>query len=267
MKKLLIISLTTVVFFSSCHKENNNANNKLTIAITKEKSSKYLQNYKNWLLQYYPDIKCVDVYSLNVNSALKLANTCDGILFTGGRDIFPGRYGKIADTARCGKFDLHRDTLEYALIKQAIKNNKPIFGICRGLQIINVVLGGTLIIDIPTDYGTTVIHRQSDWQHCFHEVYVRKNSLLYKISNVDSGYVTSNHHQGIENVGSNLLVVARSADSLPEAITWADSLGKGFLMAVQWHPERMDRYEPLSKSIACRFIKASIKYKTLHDRN
>jgi gamma-glutamyl-gamma-aminobutyrate hydrolase PuuD len=122
----------------------------------------------------------------------------------------------------------------------------PVFGVCRGQQILNVALGGTLIIDIPTDHPGKVIHQQEDYLSCFHLVTLVKGSQLHNISKSDTGSVTSNHHQAIEKVAPGLKIVAWTTDSIPEAIEWSDPAGKPFLIAVQWHPERMDAKSPLS---------------------
>ncbi len=259
MKKLLLLFVFVASLYS-CNRVEKKENLVLKIAISKEKGGDVRENYHNWLLRYNKDVKWIELYGMSVDSALKVAEGCNGVIITGGEDVFPGIYGKIDDTARCGSFDRYRDSLEIALIKQAVDDRQPLFGICRGEQIINVALGGTLIIDIPADYDTTVVHRQKDWQHCYHRVYLDKSSLLYAISNVVSDTVASNHHQGIEKVGGGLSVSARAADSLPEAVEWALNDKKGFLMAVQWHPERMPFDHPLSKPLAIKFLNEAGKY-------
>ncbi len=247
-----------ILLFAACEKPAEQA--KITIAISKEKKAGNSENYHNWLLRYNRNVDYKILYGLPVDSAVKVAATCDGLLLTGGNDVFPGYYGKIDDTARCGTFDRYRDSLEFALIDQAIKNRQPLFGICRGEQIINIAMGGTLYIDIPTDFSTLVVHRQEDWQHCRHSVWIEPGTLMSVITQVSTDTVTSNHHQGIEQLGEGLLVSARSADSLPEAVEWAGTSAKGFLMAVQWHPERMTMNSPLSKQPAVKFLNEAEKY-------
>jgi putative glutamine amidotransferase len=259
MKRVFFVLLIVIALFS-CDRAVKTELRTVRIAISKEKREGVLENYHNWLLRYDRHVTWVNLYGMPVDSALSVAAGCNAVLITGGEDVYPGIYGKIADTARCGRFDRYRDTLEIALIKQAVENRQPLFGVCRGEQIINVALGGTLIIDIPTDFGTTVIHRQKDWKHCYHPVYLNKSSLLYEVSKVDRDTVASNHHQGIEIPGKNLLVSARAADSLPEAVEWLNGNRKGFLMAVQWHPERMPVNHPLSKPPALLFLNSAKKY-------
>lgn len=266
MKKIrfttIVVLLLTGFLFSGCSQQVEKKNTPLKVAITKLKSNKYKQTYRDWLHRYNATIQWVNLYPLTVDSALKVLKTCDGLLSTGGGDIYPGLYGKLDQADKCGPSDRHRDSIELAAIHQAVNMKMPVIGICRGLQIINVAMGGSLYTDLPTDIGTKVIHRQKDWRHCFHEVYLRKNSFLYHISRADSGSVASNHHQGIDRLGNGLKVGAHSADSLAEAIEWTDTTGKGFLMAVQWHPERMDTLAPLSKTFAEKFISEMKMYAT-----
>ncbi|HDO28276.1 MAG TPA: hypothetical protein ENH02_09195 [Bacteroidetes bacterium] len=254
----LIILFIILFSLSSCQQEKQNP---LRIAITKEKPSKYVQNYSGWLKRYDPGIVWLNMYPMGIDSALKVLNSCDGLLVTGGEDVYPGLYGKAADTARCGTIDRYRDSLEIALINKGIVDKMPVFGICRGLQIINIDLGGTLYVDIPTDFDTTVVHRQKDWRNCFHPVVPEKGTLLYRLTGKEGGNVASNHHQGIEKKGKDLTVSARSYDSLPEAIEWADINNRGFLMAVQWHPERMDTTDAYSKPLAREFLEEAEEYR------
>ena len=139
----------------------------------------------------------------------------------------------------------------------------PIVGVCRGEQIFNVSQGGSLFIDIPTDFDTVVVHRQKDWRNCYHFVEVVEGSKLKEISKTSRDTVTSNHHQGINRLGKGLFITAYSDDSLPEAIEWKSRDDKGFFMAVQWHPERMDTLHPLSAPIAKEFLKEVKLFKNL----
>jgi len=250
---LKVILLSIVVFFLGCQPVREN--HKIRIAISKEKTGQTEQTYSGWLERYSPDIEWFNLYPLGLDSSAKLLETCDGVLISGGEDVFPGYYDKAADTVRCGTIDPYRDSLEMMMIKAAIKTKKPLLGVCRGLQIINVERGGSLVVDIPSDIDTTVIHRQDDWQLCFHPIFPVPNTLLYKISKGKPGDVASNHHQGIDQLGKGLWVSAYAADSLPEAIEWKDKKNNGFLMAVQWHPERMDTLNLLSAPIAKEFLK------------
>ncbi len=251
LSTLFILLLSGFLFFG-CKQSSEQKAKPVKVAISKFSSH---QTYRGWLHRFDGTVEFVNLYPLSVDSAVKVLKTCDGLLCTGGGDLYPGLFGKADEADKCGPPDRHRDSLELEAINEAVNMKMPLVGICRGLQVINVALGGTLYTDLPTDIGTKVIHRTKDGQHAFHEVYVKKNTELYAISRADSGLIYSNHHQGIDLLGKGLKVSARSADSLAEGIEWADTTGKGFLMALQWHPEQLDTLVPLSKSIAEKFLK------------
>jgi putative glutamine amidotransferase len=256
--------LASMLFLGCQQQPSKKSATPLKVAISKLKADKYGHTYRQWLRRYDGTIQWINLYPLSVDSARKVLKTCDGLLCTGGGDIDPSIYGKGDEAGKCGPPDHHRDSLELALIHDAINGKMPLFGVCRGLQVINVALGGTLYTDLPTDIGTKVIHRTKEGNHAMHEVYVSKHSELYAISRADSGFVYSHHHQGIDKLGKGLRVGARSADSLPEEIEWSDTSGKDFLMAVQWHPEHLDTLAPLSKNLAVKFIGEMALYRKAH---
>lgn len=256
MKKQFIPFLFPVILFLSTCSSTQKEKAVVTIGISKTNT-----NYSSWVERNGENVKWINLYPLGIDSALKVLTSCDGLLVTGGEDVYPGHYGKLSDTSRCDSFDRYRDSLELALIRNALGTGKPIFGVCRGLQIINVALGGTLIIDIPGDFDTTIIHRQEDWENCYHDVMVHTDSHLYKLAEISEGTVNSNHHQGIKNLANGLRISSCSYDSLPESIEWKHAEEKGFLMAVQWHPERMEIEHPLAKNLALEFIDKAAKYK------
>ena len=226
----------------------------LTIALSKSSPADSYRNYIRWIHSVDSTIKLVDMYSVPDDSVEIYLSSCSGILFTGGTDIAPGLYGKVADTSRCKTPDNRLDSLEYRLFRRATEKGIPVLGICRGIQVINTALGGSLIIDIPQDLGTGVIHQCDDYLHCYHQVRVTKGSLLDSISGTKQDSVTTNHHQGIDRLAEGLQVAAYSADGLPEAIQWEKPAGMPFMLAVQWHPERMIPESPLSRPILIRFI-------------
>lgn len=219
--------------------------------------SKASPNYITWLKRSDPSIQTVDLYTLSVSSAVQQLSHCSGLLLTGGEDVWPGRYGKEYDTLRCTEMNPHRDSLDMALIEKALAMKMPVVGICRGHQILNVYLGGTLIIDIPKDFGAQIIHQCDDYLHCFHRVSITNASMLGNICRCDSAQVTTNHHQAVDHLSPFLIANAASEDRLIEGIEWRDPAGKSFLLGVQWHPERMDPSNPLSGKIADEFIKQS----------
>ena len=262
LRQIILVSVfifSTIFSFTSCESERSQ---QIKIAISKEKHENSTTKYADWLLRHNDQIIYYNLYPLGIDSAVKLLKKCNGLLLTGGEDVFPGNYGKINDTSRCGSFDRYRDSLEFTLIKTAISNNMPVFGVCRGEQILNVSLGGTLYIDIPTDYDTTVVHANPDWSRAYHPVRLVSNTQLSRIcKGTLQGDVVTSHHQGIDKLGKGLVVSAYAKDNFPEAIEWSDTTGHSFLMAVQWHPEAMDTLHPLSAPLANKFIQEADNYK------
>ena len=248
-KFLISIILLLTLVLSSCNSEQK----KFTIAITKANNIES-NAYVKWLKNVNSNIEIINMYSLGVDSALKVLDKCSGLLVTGGEDVYPDWYGQIADTVSCEDFDFYRDTLEIELIHKAIEKKLPIFGICRGEQIINVALGGSLITDIPTQVDTLVIHRNDSWD-CFHSVNIIESSKLNSLINKSNLKVNSYHHQAVDRIAENLKITALSNNKVVEAVEWNNFEQKGFLMAVQWHPEHLDTINPnLSIPLAKKFI-------------
>jgi putative glutamine amidotransferase len=166
----------------------------------------------------------------------QLAGLCDGFLFTGGQDVFPGLYG-AEPLPCCGAVCELRDAMEQALFSIAVaEQNKPVLGICRGIQIINVFLGGTLYQDIPSQLTHSVVtYRQKPpYDQPVHQVRIEPGSPLQDLLGVDALMVNSSHHQGIAGLSPNLSPMAQAEDGLIEAVYMKD---KPFVWAVQWHPE------------------------------
>ena len=227
----------------------------LTIAVSKQSDA-----YVQWLQRNDSTVKTINLYPLGIDSALSILNRCNGLLLTGGEDVYPGYYDQLADTSRCGEFDNYRDSLEMALIEFAVQHKIPILGVWRGEQILNVALGGSLVVDIPTDFDTAVIHQQEDYLHCVHPVTAVSGSVLVEMAGATADSVTSNHHQAIDRLAEPLSIIAYAPDSLPEAVSWKNHENKGFLFAVQWHPERMKPGRPYSDPIGLAFLTKAKAY-------
>lgn len=249
--RLLIAGIFILGLFAGCRHEPR-PHVPLRIAL-----SSATDNYINWLHRIDSTIRIIDLKNLSADSAVLLLIESDGIVFTGGEDVDPSRYGRTVDTSRC-EMNPKRDSVEFALIAKAFKLKIPVLGICRGQQIINVAKGGSLIVDIPSDFPNAGVHRCEDYTKCFHHVKLIKETLLSEICKADTGWVTTNHHQAVAAPGEGIRISAYSADGLPEAIEWKDNKGKGFFVAVQWHPERMEKGNPLSDPIAKAFLQACI---------
>jgi putative glutamine amidotransferase len=224
--------------------------------------SKSSGNYETWLMGADPDIVMVNMYGMTVDSALFVLSTCQGLLLTGGDDLNPAYYGKLNELSKCEDINNYRDSLELALINRALLVRMPIFGICRGEQIMNVALGGSLFTDIPSEVGKQVIHRSPPGSpDCFHTVKIDTLSDLYVMTGVEKGTVNSSHHQAVDMVAPGMKITAFSEDGVAEAIEREFPLGKSFVMGVQWHPERLDKNPGLSRPLADNFLEKVKTYK------
>ena len=159
---------------------------------------------------------------------------CDGFLFTGGQDVAPERYGETPLSC-CGERCPQRDSMESTLLALALERDKPVLGICRGLQFLNAALGGTLYQDLPQQHPSGVIHRQAPpYDLPSHQVELEPGSPLRALLGKDRLAVNSCHHQGIHILAPALKAMARAEDGLVEAV-WAPE--HRWVWAVQWHPE------------------------------
>jgi putative glutamine amidotransferase len=171
----------------------------------------------------------------------QLANLIDGLLLTGGADLAPGLYGDTELHDATYGVDAERDSFELELFNAVIAQEKPIFGICRGIQVMNVALGGTLIQDVPTQHAgaTDLGHRQHEQGVVASEPSHHVSALLpdlLPIFDGDTLKVNSFHHQAIRDIAPSLCAVATSPDGLVEAVVMRD---RSDVFGVQWHPELM----------------------------
>jgi putative glutamine amidotransferase len=227
----------------------------IRIAVSKSSAS-----YEAWLRQADPKTVVVEMYHLGIASALQILPSCSGLLLTGGEDVYPGIYGKLNELSHCEEIDRYRDSLEFALIEKAIMLKIPVFGICRGEQILNVALGGTLFTDIPTDIDTEVKHRCPPGSaSCLHSVTIDPGSLLFRITGEKTGTVNSSHHQAVEKTGPGVRVTARAANGVVEAIEKAGTDHSPLIMGVQWHPERLEQNPDMSYPLVVYFLKQAVR--------
>lgn len=185
----------------------------------------------------------------------QLADLCDGFLFTGGQDVAPQLYGE-ATKPTCGELCPARDTLERELLRQALERDKPLLGICRGLQFLNVALGGTLYQDLPTEHPSEIGHSMKPpYDQAAHMVCILPDTPLAALLQKQELGVNSCHHQAIKTLAPGLVEMARSTDDLIEAVYLP---GKTFVWAVQWHPELSFRTDENSRKIFAAFVRAAI---------
>lgn len=181
----------------------------------------------------------------------ELIQRVDGLLFTGGADIFPFMYNeKISE--ECGQCCFERDEMEFNLFKLAYQSQMPMLGICRGHQFFNVMMHGSLYQDINSQMYSRVKHHQSmPYDKPIHEVQIVSQSPLKKLLGKEKIEVNSLHHQGIKDLGQGLKAMATSKDGLIEAIYAPDY---PFMWGVQWHPEFSYKKDKNSQLIFSTFI-------------
>ena len=191
-------------------------------------------------------------YIENEEIIAEFVDRCDGFLFTGGADVDPRYYGEEKKST-CGETEPNRDKLEMAVLSRALKSGKPIMGICRGLQIINVAMGGKLYQDIPTEFETRIGHQQTEGANDpSHTIIIENGSPLEGVIGKREMTGNSFHHQAIKSLANGLEVSAVAADGIIEAVYAPD---KKYLCAYQWHPERLYRFDD-NKALFDDFINA-----------
>jgi putative glutamine amidotransferase len=212
-------------------------------------------NYRRWV-ESVPGTEVLKL-SMHLQNAEDVP-TCDGIIFSGGEDVHPERYGKPEYIEEYGLMEIipERDLFEYLVTENALILKKPVLGICRGLQLINTFLGGSLVPDIPTLFRSAG-HGKLNGVDQLHMVEVETGSLLHHICGQETGMVNSAHHQSADRPAEELAISAYSEPNIVEAMEWKDPVDKSWLLMVQWHPERMtDLSSPFSSFIRNAFLNA-----------
>ena len=220
-----------------------------------------LEDYRQSILHTGGEVRIIDP-SMSVADALA---GVDGLLLTGGGDVEPAKYGE-APHEKLGEVDPPRDEFEMSLIAAARACDLPTFAICRGVQMLNVAAGGTLVQDIPSEVTGALKHSLDVPPHqpyeLAHEVWMEKDSLLAKLMGErlvgsDTCEVNSRHHQAVKTIGSGYRVSATAPDGVIEAI---EDPAARFCLGVQWHPEnfwRTGEFRPLYEG----FLEAASKQK------
>lgn len=194
---------------------------------------------------------------INSEIALETLPVCDGIILSGGEDVDPQLYGQDPHH-HLGPTTPERDLAEISIVNYALENNIPLFAICRGVQILNVALGGTLIQDIPSQVKEPIQHAQKiDRSRDSHWVTISRDSKLFEIVGSERVRVNSLHHQALGRIAADLRIVAQSSDGIIEAVEYIHPTT--FTVGVQWHPESMASTNPLMNNLFAEFIKNSAK--------
>ncbi len=182
------------------------------------------------------------------DAAAAVLDSVAGLVLTGGGDIDPALYGEKRHE-KVHSISAARDATEVALIKEAQERGTPVFAICRGIQILNVALGGTLVQDIPSQCETDIAHDEESARNSrTHEIAVEPDSLIAKAVGAEHLTVNSFHHQSVKRVADGMRVTARSPDGIIEGLESTDD--SWWVMAVQWHPEEMtDSTEPWDRGL------------------
>jgi putative glutamine amidotransferase len=191
---------------------------------------------------------------------VEMVRRADGVLMTGGEDVDPKLYGKDLPaeiTKKAGPLEPQRDIWEQTLIAEIFQQQKPLLGICRGHQMLNVVLGGTLVVDIPSQEPQALNHRRLDRRSDpVHSISIEKDSLLAEIVGGSTLQVNSTHHQSLGRMAEALRAVARSEDGIIEAAELRDRARLPFCLTVQFHPERLVDKGAAYRQLFERFVAA-----------
>jgi putative glutamine amidotransferase len=218
-----------------------------------------IEDYRQAVLHVGGEVHIVDA-SMAVAGVI---DGIDGLLLTGGEDLAPARYGE-APHPSVVDVDPARDEFELALVGEARRRNLPIFAICRGIQVLNVACGGTLVQDIPSEIAGALEHHWTVPPHrpydLAHEVWIDKDTLLARLlrerlSDTDACEANSRHHQAVKKIAEGFRVSATAPDGVVEAI---EDPSARFCLGVQWHPEnfwRTGEFRPLFEG----FLEASTR--------
>ena len=189
----------------------------------------------------------------NIATLEETIKMLDGILLTGGPDVDPAYYGE-KKLPECGYICRERDEIDCFIARRAMELDIPIFGICRGHQVINAALGGALYQDIPSQVASKINHRPGDPQpNGAHDITFKKNCVMGKYLGETKFHVNSYHHQAVKTPAPGIEIAAVCDDGVVEAIYHKE---KRFVWGVQWHPEKCPIDTPLSIKLFTAFIEA-----------
>ncbi len=231
----------------------------MRIAVTDTGRPAKQQQYLDWLRTFDPTAELVNI---SFDSSVQDLSGFDGLVLTGGEDVDPA-LSKAAPVELVEEFNRQRDDAEFRFLEQAMTMRMPILGICRGLQLTNVFLGGTLIADLPAA-GYRPHTAAKDEPVLQHTVRVDEGTLLHQITHSVNGRINSYHHQAALQCGDGLRVSGRSEDGVTETLEWIEPAGRSPLLLVQWHPERMkEQMNPFTTAIGSFLFKEAQNYHSI----
>ena len=209
------------------------------------------ENYVQWIRRVVPVAQIVKLSGTTGN--IDELSQCDGIILTGGGDVHPRFYGREEVLDIMEDLNEARDEFEFAVVRKALQHEIPILGACRGMQVFNVVLGGSIIPDVQkSGYDD---HSKGPGGHRTHSIMIERGTMLHSLVGADRVVINTSHHQAVDRMGRGLQASARSEDGLVECMEWEHPDEQTFVLLVQWHPERMqDTESPASRGILQRFV-------------
>ena len=230
---------------------------KLIVVASKLFESHTYEDYLQSLVFPGDSLVCIDASRVGPNQLDSLLMRANAVLLTGGPDIHPDQYQRPEYMEKCGTIDVARDSLELQLLLWVEAHQTPCLGICRGLQWMNVFLGGTLHPHLPDELGTHM-HRAGSPTHSrdtTHSVSTISDQFGMDLST--TSVVVSHHHQGIDALAPGLTTWAVAPDGLIEGVRRTDTLKFPFYTGVQWHPERSAAGQPLVDQVGLHFLRCA----------
>jgi putative glutamine amidotransferase len=217
-----------------------------------------LQQYLDWIRKVDSNVEFVKLSCAIGN--IDAISDVDGLLLTGGGDVDPDFYDCAHLWGQAKDINIKRDEFEFEIIKRSLGADLPILGVCRGMQVMNVALGGSLYVDLKSNGFND--HSISINGGLKHAVTIEPNSLLSGLAGALNQEVNSYHHQAVDKLGKGLTPTAESPDGVIEAAEWSSKEGMSFLLLVQWHPERTIGDNDLFSNNLARIFLREIEYST-----
>ncbi|MFQ5899245.1 MAG: gamma-glutamyl-gamma-aminobutyrate hydrolase family protein [Candidatus Methylomirabilia bacterium] len=231
----------------------------ITVAVGKNPERAYVNSAYLEAVQKAGGVPVPLPPQLEEHSLPELASRLDGLLLTGGGDMHPSTFGESRHPTT-SEVSPARDQVELWLVRHFLESRRPILAACRGIQVLNVALGGSLYQDLASDPGTTIAHSQTEPRNQpTHGVKAVPGSALSRVLGVEELEVNSMHHQAVKALGRGLLPVAFAPDGIVEGVELDDPDSNRFVLGVQWHPEELFSWDPAARRLFHGLVDASRK--------